>query len=554
MTQRPQEELPTPTYGINKWVFATSVAIILTALAFALITPSTFSATIGAINGAVVDSLGWYYVALVTGFVVFCLVIAFSRLGTIRLGEPDEKPQYRWTTWFAMLFAAGMGIGLVFFGAAEPLAHLAEPVPGTTDGSLETQARRAMTQTFLHWGVHAWAIYAVVALAIAYSVHRKGRPVSIRWALEPLLGKRVDSWIGNAIDVAAVVGTLFGVATSLGFGINQITAGLEHLGLLTATPGLKVILIAGITLLATISVVSGLDKGIAFLSRANLWLAAILLVAVLVLGPTLFILRDLVGSIGGYLQNFISLSFQTLPFYGDAGASWLAGWTTNYWAWWISWSPFVGVFIARISRGRTVREFITGVLLVPTLMTIVWFSVLGGSALHREIFGGGGIIQDGAVNSDTALFDLLATMPGAAVLSGVAITLVVIFFVTSADSGAFVVDMLANGGNPNPPVWSRVMWSAMSGAIAAVLIWAGANTASDMPGSNTDGMAALQALTLLAATPFSLVMVAMAYATLKALRRDHAAWQEAEYRAVRRELISDTADHVRRATEAAGRR
>nr|WP_237267860.1 BCCT family transporter [Tessaracoccus flavus] len=323
-----------------------------------------------------------------------------------------------------------------------------------------------------------------------------------------------------------------------------MTAGLEHLGVLEATPGIKVVLITIITALATVSVVTGLDKGIAFPSRANLALAALFLVGVLILGPTLFILRDLIASIGNYVQNFVSLSFQTFPFYGEAGASWLAGWTTNYWAWWISWSPFVGVFIARISRGRTVREFLVGVLLVPTLMTIVWFSVLGGAALHREIFGGGGIIDDGAVDTDTALFDLLATMPGSALLSGIAITLVVIFFVTSADSGAFVVDMLANGGNPTPPVWSRVMWAVLSGSIAAVLIWAGANSSSDMPGANTVGMAALQALTLLAATPFSLVMVAMAFATVKALRADHAQWQAAQDRATRRELVRDTAERV----------
>jgi choline/glycine/proline betaine transport protein len=523
--------------GLNRWVFGTSALIILSALTVALVAPLAFNEVVSAINTVVVNSIGWYYVALVSGFVVFALVVAFSKLGTIRLGPSDEAPHYPWRTWFAMLFAAGMGIGLVFWGVAEPLWHLAAPPPGFGESGIEAQGRRAMAQTFLHWGVHAWAVYVVVGLAVAYAVHRKGRPVSIRWALEPILGKRTNGPIGDAIDIAAVVGTLFGVATSLGLGVNQIAAGLEHLGLVEGNTTVKLLIIAGITLLATLSVVSGLDRGIAFLSRANLWLAALLLMAVLILGPTLFVLRELVAGFGGYIQNFVSMSFQTFAFYGERGESWLGSWTTYYWGWWIAWSPFVGVFIARISRGRTVREFVAGVLLVPTAVTMVWFSVMGGTALYQQIFGGADHIVDGAVSTDTALFDMLGSLPGGSILSGLAIILVLVFFVTSSDSGSFVVDMLTHNGNPNPPIWSRVFWSVLEGSIAAVLIWASAASA----GGDTSGISALQALTIVAAAPFSVVMIGMCFSVVKALRHDVAVWEHAEETLLRRELAEEAA-------------
>ncbi len=532
--------VPKPGGDLNRPVFFTSAVIILIALLAAIIAPRAFNSVIGTINSVVVNSIGWYYVALVSGFVIFSLVVAFSKLGTIRLGRPDDKPQYNWRTWFAMLFAAGMGIGLVFWGAAEPLWHLASPPPGFTGSTIEAQGRRAMAQAFLHWGVHAWAVYVVVGLSVAYAVHRKGRPVSIRWALEPILGKHTDGPIGNAIDVAAVVGTLFGVASSLGLGVSQIAAGLEYLGLGTASTGLMLVLILVITSLATVSVVSGLDKGIAFLSRANLWLAALLVAAVLILGPTLFVLRELISGVGGYVQNFIVMSYQTFPFYGEAGEAWLGSWTTYYWGWWIAWSPFVGVFIARISRGRTVREFIAGVLLVPTAITMIWFSILGGTALYQQIFQGAGLITDGAVSTNTALFEMLGNLPGGALLSGLALLLVLVFFVTSSDSGSFVVDMLNHNGNPNPPVWSRVFWSVMEGAIAAVLIWV-SSTAFD---GDTSGLSALQALTIVAAAPFSVVMIGMCFSTVKALRHDVAVRQRAEDALLRRELAQEAAQLV----------
>ncbi|MBV7412413.1 BCCT family transporter [Dermabacteraceae bacterium TAE3-ERU27] len=524
-------------YGLSRSVFGFSAAIIAVCLALALIWPAGFNSFVSGINTTVVNSIGWYYVLLVTGFVVFALALAFSRLGTVPLGEDDSEPEYDIFAWFAMLFAAGMGIGLVFWGAAEPLNYLTDKFtpPGVQYVSQEAHYQRAMTQTFLHWGIHAWAIYVVVGLSVAYAVHRRGRPVSIRWALEPVLGRHTNSWIGDAIDITAIVGTLVGVATSLGFGINQIAAGLEHLGVLHANPTVKVFLVVGITALATISVVAGLDKGIKFLSNLNMALAALLLVLVLVLGPTLFLLREFVAGIGSYIQNFVSLSFQTFPFFGEEGESWLGSWTTYYWGWWIAWSPFVGVFIARISKGRTVREFIVGVLLVPTLITILWFTVMGGTAIFQETVKNAGLIEEGTVNTNTAMFDMLSNLPGGAILSGIAIILVTVFFVTSADSGAFVVDMIAHQGDPLPPRATRTFWAVLSGVIAAVLI------AVDGDGS---GMGALQALTILAAAPFSVVMLFMCVSTFKALKREIKIRERIERQLVRERLVSHVSDRL----------
>ncbi|MFK5647086.1 BCCT family transporter, partial [Ornithinimicrobium sp. LYQ121] len=492
------------------WVFYPSMAVIALFVVLTLALPERFAQFVSDGNTAVINGLGWYYVLIVTGFVFFAVWMAVGRRGDVVLGRDDEPAQFAMGSWFAMLFAAGMGIGLVFWGVAEPLWHLAAPPPDVASGTEEAVAQSAMNRTFLHWGLHAWAIYVVVGLAMAYAVHRKGRPVSIRWALEPLLGDRVQGWLGNVIDVVAIVGTVFGVATSLGFGVAQVAGGLDFLGIAEDTAGLQVGLIAGITAIATISVVSGVDKGIKWLSNLNMGLAVVLLLAVLLLGPaTLFVLREFVQSLGSYLQNFFGLSFRTLPFYGTDGESWLGGWTTYYWGWWMSWAPFVGIFIARISRGRTVREFVAGVLLVPTLVTFVWFSVMGGTALWEQRFGGGSLIDDdGGVATNVALFQMLELVPGTAILSGLAILVIVVFFVTSSDSASFVVDMISHGGHPDPPVWSRVVWAVVEGLIAAVVILAvGAEL----------GLTALQVLAILVAAPFSVVMVLMCVATAKAL-------------------------------------
>ncbi|MGA8209353.1 MAG: BCCT family transporter [Nocardioidaceae bacterium] len=500
---------PAPSTAVHPGVFWPALTILVLSAALAMAFPDGTSKVLAEIQTAIVAGWGWYYVLVVAVFVAFSLWMGLSRFGRIRLGPDDEEPEYGLLAWFSMLFAAGMGIGLVFWGAAEPLTFLVNPKPGVS-GPPSTLAEQSMAQVFLHWGLHAWAIYVVVGLALAYSIHRKGNPVSIRWALEPLLGERVRGRLGDAVDTVAVVGTVAGVATSLGLGVQQIAAGLVHLGVFdTAGNGLMIPLIVVITLIAIASVVSGIGKGIKWLSNINLILAGVFLLAVLALGPTLFILRDLVQNVGVYLGSVLPLTFSTSAFQGDAGEAWQGSWTMFYWGWWMSWAPFVGVFIARISRGRTVRQFVAGVLLVPTLVTFAWFSVLGGTAMYRQLNGPGSLLEDdGSIISQNVLFDVLQGLPLGGLLSVLAIVLVTIFFVTSSDSGSLVVDMLASGGNPDPPTWSRVLWASVEGVVAAGLLLAG-------------GLTALQTGAIITALPFSLVMLGMCVATYRAFSMEH---------------------------------
>lgn len=524
-------------WGIAPAVFWPAALIVAAVAGLTIAFPGPAERFIGTVQTHVVSAFGWYYVLIVAGFVAFSIWVGIGRWGDITLGQDDDEPQYKLGTWFSMLFAAGMGIGLVFWGVAEPLSHYADPKPGV-DGTPIQVAQTAMTQTYLHWGVNAWAIYVVVGLALAYTIHRKGRPVSIRWALEPLLGDRVRGRLGDAVDVTAVVGTVFGVATSLGLGVLQIAAGLEHAGIVRSSTGLQVVLIIVVTAAATLSVVSGLDKGLKWLSNINVSLAGVLMVLVLVLGPTLFLLREFVQSIGNYLSSFLSLTFNVSAYSGAEGEAWQASWTTFYWGWWISWAPFVGVFIARISRGRTVREFVGGVLLVPTIVTFLWFSVLGGSALYQELFGGGGLVgPDGEVVPENALFDLISGLPGGAVLTIGAIILIALFFVTSADSGALVVAMLSAGGHPDPGARLRVIWAALVGVLAIALMLAG-------------GLTALQTAAILIALPFSVVVIGMVFATSQALHLEHTAFLRAERRRARASLTAHVTEHVTRTVEA----
>lgn len=539
--------------GQRKSPWKTAVAvptavIVLGFVGLAALAPRWLSALLKAANTSVVNGLGWYYSLIVAGFVGFALLVAFGPYGNITLGPDDEPPSYSLMSWFAMLFAAGMGIGLVFWGVAEPLNHYAVPPPGTPEGtSNAVKAQEAMTTSFLHWGLSAWAVYIVVGLAIAYTVHRKGRKVSLRWALEPLFGRRVRGWFGDVVDVFAIVGTLFGVAASLGFGASQFSSGLDYLGILKSNIWVLLAVIAVITALATCSVLSGLDRGIKWLSNANLVLAAVLALAVLLLGQPLFVLREFVQTIGDYLSNFVHLSFRTLPFQGEAGESWLGSWTTYYWGWWISWSPFVGIFIARISKGRTVREFVAGVLAVPTLVTFLWFSIMGGTALWQQLHGPGGLVgPDNKVDNVNALFQVLEHIPASNLLIVGFLILLVIFFVTSADSAAFVVDMVATGGEQNPPVLTRVMWAVLGGGIAAVLLWGGAVSGGE---DLTAGLGALQTMTIIAAAPFSVVMVLACLATLRAFSNEHRQRLRLENRVLRREMtehvMGKVTEHVR---------
>ncbi|MGW0820750.1 BCCT family transporter [Streptomyces sp. NPDC002845] len=542
-TARPDEQrTPGPWgTGTNKSsvaprVFWPAAVIILIFVLYAMIGQDDAARQVQSVQDTLVSKLSWYYLVLVSAFVVFALWVGIGRFGDIKLGKDDEKPEFSMVAWFAMLFAAGMGIGLVYWGVAEPLSFFAEPRPGV-GGSEAAQSEAAMVQTFLHWGIHPWAIYIVVGLAVAYSVHRKGRPVSIRWALEPVFGDRVKGVWGDVIDVVAVVGTLFGVATSLGLGVMQIAGGLNFLGWVD-DPGksLLVVLIACITGLATISVVSGIGKGIKWLSNINMGLAAGVALFVMIAGPTLFVFNGLVQDIGGYLQNILRLSFDTGASQGEEGTGWVNSWTVFYWGWWISWAPFVGIFIARISRGRTVREFVCGVLLVPTLLTMVWFAVFGGSAIHGQTTGGENFVGEEGVNSNTALFQLLETLPGGTFVAGVAILLIVLFFVTSSDSGSYVVDMLASGGDPTPPTWSRVFWAVMEGAVAVALLLAS--------GSGSASLDTLRTAAIIIALPFSLVMIAMCAATLKSFRQERRAYLDTQRRIQQELLIRETVSAI----------
>lgn len=514
-------------------VFIPAAAIIVVFVAFALVQPDAASDLFAGLQENVIGAFGWYYVLLVAFFVAFSLWMGFSRYGDINLGKDDDKPEFSLMSWFALLFAAGMGIGLVFWGVAEPLNHFASPRPGASGTDIEL-GQQAITQTFLHWGLHAWSIYVVVGLAIAYAVHRRGRPISIRWTLEPLLGRHVRGAWGHAIDVIALVGTLFGVATSLGLGVLQISAGLDTAGIMAATQSTQVGLILCITTLTIVSVVSGVGRGMKWLSNINLVLAAVLLLVVLFAGPTLFLLREFVQSIGSYLQNVLGLTFNTMAFSGAEGEAWQGAWTTFYWGWWMSWAPFVGIFIARISKGRTVREFVAGVLLVPTLVGFLWFSVLGGSAIYRQIFGEGGLIgDDGVVDTENALFALLGDLPGGPALMIGAILLIAIFFITSADSGALVMSMISTGGDAHPKNWIRVFWAVLAAAVAIALLLVG-----------TEGLASIQTAAILTALPFSIVMLLMCVSTAKAFHGEHRAFVIAQRKLAQKVMVEHVHDEV----------
>jgi choline/glycine/proline betaine transport protein len=482
-------------------VFIASAALIATIVLCGVAAPDTLGNVFNAVQAWIMDRLGWFYLLSVAIFLFFVLYLAISRHGEIKLGPNHSEPDFSYRSWFAMLFSAGMGIGLVFFGVAEPVMHFSTPPVG--EGGTVEAARMAMRITFFHWGVHAWAIYAVVGLALAYFGFRHGLPLTIRSAFYPLIGERIRGPIGQAIDVFAVVGTVFGVATSLGLGVLQINAGLSHLAGLPEGLLPQVALIVVITGMATISVVLGLDAGIRRLSEFNMLLAAMLLLFVAVMGPTVFLLKALVQNTGAYIDDFVT---RTFTLYAYEPNDWIASWTLFYWAWWISWSPFVGMFIARISRGRTIREFVLGVLFVPTGFTLVWMTIFGNTALWLQLSGVTTAVSETVSASvPLALFAFLEQFPLAGLSSVLATLLVVTFFVTSADSAALVVDTITSGGSEETPAWRRAFWAVLTGAVAAALLFAG-------------GLRSLQTATIASALPFTVVMLAMCYGLLKALR------------------------------------
>ncbi len=489
-------------FRVNPPVFFGAGGLTLIFVLFAVIAPKTAQVLFSAIQAWVIHSAGWFYVLSVALFLLFVVGLAISDYGRIKLGPDHSEPDYSYMSWFAMLFSAGMGIGLMFFGVAEPVMHTMSPPtgdPGTVDA-----AREAMRITFFHWGLHAWAIYAVVALSLAYFSFRHNLPLTIRSALYPLIGERIHGPIGHAVDIFAVLGTLFGVATSLGFGVMQVNAGLHYLFDIPVGIGWQIGLIAIITSFATISVVLGLDGGIRRVSEINLILAVVLLVFVLFAGPTVYLLQTYVQNIGHYLSSLVESTFKL---YAYEPSGWIGGWTLFYWGWWIAWSPFVGMFIARVSRGRTIREFVIGVLLVPVGFTCMWMTFFGNTALHMILDQGNAALAK-AVSADTsvALFKFFEYLPWSSVASLLATVLVVTFFVTSSDSGSMVVDMLTSGGSEEEtPVWQRIFWSVTEGCIAAALLVAG-------------GLKALQTATIASALPFTVIMLLMCWGLLRALR------------------------------------
>ncbi len=490
---------------INPPVFYTSALLILLVVGFSALFPELANDKLGHLQENLFTNASWFYILAVALVLLSVTYLGLSRFGQIKLGPDHARPHFSYFAWFAMLFSAGMGIGLMFFGVAEPVMHYL--MPPTGEAQTIEAAKEAMRLTFFHWGLHAWAIYAIVALILAFFSYRHGLPLTLRSALYPIIGDRIHGPIGHAVDIFAVMGTVFGVATSLGFGVLQVNAGLNHLFNVPINPTVQVVLIVVITGLATISVVSGLEKGIRFLSELNLGLAVILLLLVIILGPTVLILKSFVENTGGYLSEIVSKTFN-LYAYEPKSSDWLGGWTLLYWGWWLSWSPFVGMFIARISRGRTIREFVVGVLFVPAGFTLLWMTVFGNTAIHLIKDKGAEALAN-IVQQDVslALFEFLNYFPFSSVLSFFAMLMVIVFFVTSADSGAMVVDTLASGGDSETPVWQRIFWAGLMGVSAITLLLAG-------------GLTALQTVTIASALPFSIVLLASIYGLIKALRVD----------------------------------
>ncbi|WP_340291676.1 BCCT family transporter [Staphylococcus coagulans] len=476
-------------------VFLISAIIVFAIVLVGVFIPTQFGEFTNTIKLWITDKLGWYYLILTTIIVFFCIFLIFSPIGKLKLGRPHDKPEFNTISWFAMLFSAGMGIGLVFYGAAEPISHFAAP-PNADPKSTEafTESLRA---TFFHWGFHAWAVYGVVALALAYAQFRKGEPGLLSKTLRPILGDHVDGLVGTIIDVLAVFATVIGVAVSLGMGALQISGGLHYL---FGTPNNIVtqsIIIVVVTILFIMSAWSGLSKGIQYLSNLNIGLGTLLLIAGLIVGPTILILNMLTSSTGSLLNSFLFNSFDAAPT-NPQKREWMTNWTLYYWGWWLSWSPFVGVFIARVSKGRSIREFISGVLLVPVIVSFVWFSVFGVLGIetakkHTEIF---------KMSPETQLFGVFHHVPLGMVLSIIALLLIASFFITSADSATFVLGMQTTYGSLNPSAVVKVTWGVAQSLIAFVLLLSGG-------GDGAAGLNALQSAAIISALPFSLIVILM---------------------------------------------
>lgn len=504
--EKTDEEKPR---GIKKYfdihgpVFWPATILLSLFIATTLIVGSPMELIFKNIQHWISDNFGWFLILVVNFYLFLTLYFAFSKFGKIRLGGRHAVPEFNRRSWFSMLFSAGMGIGILFWSVAEPVFHFTAP-PHASPGTMQA-ARESMKITFLHWGLHAWAIYTLVGLALAFFSFNRNMPLAFRSIFHPLLGDKVYGWQGNLIDVLAVLATLFGIATSLGLGVSQINTGLSHLFGMPESLPMQVLLIVGITGITIASVVSGLSRGVKKLSELNINLGSILLIFVLIAGPTVFILDFYTESLGNYLDNFFQKSFWTNSL---EDSDWQNQWTIFYWAWWISWSPFVGMFIARISRGRSVREFVLSVLIVPALLTFFWITAFGGSAIFFEFNDIASLSGEVKENVAISLYVLFDSLPLSGIVNLLAVVLIISFFVTSSDSGALVVDAFTSGGKLKSPVTQRVFWAVMIGAIAAILLVGG-------------GLNALQTAAITTGLPFAVVLIVMGLSLQKGLSREH---------------------------------
>lgn len=489
-------------------VFIISLAIILAFILWGTINNTNLYNVSSAVQSFLQIRFGWFYLISATAILIFVIYLAFSKYGNIKLGQDDDEPEYSTFSWLAMLFSAGMGIGLVFWGVAEPISHFFEPATGDPESG--KAAAESLRFTFFHWGLHPWGVYALIALTLAFFKFRKGAPGTISATFQPLLGERTDGVLGKTIDIIAVFATVFGVATSLGLGAIQINGGLSYLNSnIPNSISTQLIIIAGVTILFTLSTLSGIGRGIKWLSNANIILAILLLIFFLLAGPTTFLLDLFTTTIGNFIQYFPEMSFRMAPF-NEENSSWIQNWTIFYWAWWISWSPFVGTFIARVSKGRTIREFIIGVLAVPTIFSMIWFSIFGGTGIYLEMFKDAGIweaMKQGEY-TEIALFATLGELPWSTFLTVIAIILISTFFITSADSATFVVGMQTTNGMLNPPMSIKLTWGIIQASAAAVLLWAG-------------GLEALQTAAIVSAFPFVFILLFMMISIRRVLKEEY---------------------------------
>ncbi|WP_102778350.1 BCCT family transporter [Vibrio owensii] len=495
-------------FDVHNPVFGISAGFIALFLIAALVLDAhTAKTALDGIKLKIISSFDWLFILSGNIFVIFCLALIVSPMGKIRLGGKDAVADYSFMSWLAMLFAAGMGIGLMFWSVAEPVAYFTGwyETPLGVEANTPEAAKLALGATMFHWGLHPWAIYGVVALSLAFFTYNKGLPLSMRSIFYPLLGDRAWGWAGHIVDILAVLATLFGLATSLGLGAQQAASGIHHVFGVEPGLGLQIVVITIVTLLAVVSVIRGIDGGVKVISNINMVIAFLLLILVGLIGWAVS-LGSIPTTFMAYIENLVPLSN---PF-GRTDEAWFQGWTVFYWAWWISWSPFVGMFIARVSRGRTVREFITAVLIVPTAVTLIWMSVFGGLAIDQVINNVGELGANGLTDVSLAMFQMFDVLPFGNILSIIAVVLVLVFFITSSDSGSLVIDSITAGGKVDAPVLQRVFWAFMEGAIAVALLWIG----------GSEAVQALQAGAISTALPFTFVLLAMCVSLLMGMRTE----------------------------------